>query len=262
MEVEEPTASATTGSACLPRVRSRRCRPGAEYDYDGDTDTLGTTPRSTHTDTDAAADLETLRVGTPRPEERCVVAPFNRPTGPPGLIPPTNAVAVFSESVGHAAAKLISAQLFRRFQDASTIERERLAQPEAVSDDVEGALWERIRQRRLAQTQALKDQAVTDTARRGSVFQCLEYCPDSPTEGGRFQTRPAMTPKKVEKIEMGRQPERASESTERQSGCSKSAQKRRSQSRGRDQVDTKKGKMEAGDMGDKMRKVKVGIDWP
>ena len=63
MDVEEATAT-DTGT-----FTSQVTRPGAEYEDDGGESTPGIIkPRSTHTDTDAAADLDTLQVGTPHPE--------------------------------------------------------------------------------------------------------------------------------------------------------------------------------------------------
>ena len=66
------------------------------------------------------------------------------------------------------------------------------------------------------------------------------------------------------KVERGRQPGRGSETSEKQTGRSQSRQKRRSTSRGCDQVDYKKGKTDGGSegtMGGKDWKIKVGIDW-
>ena len=70
-----------------------------------------------------------------------------------------------------------------------------------------------------------------------------------------------MTPRK---IQWGRQPSRGSKTSEKQTSRSLSGQKRRSASRGRDQVDPKKGKTDTGTAGaadGRDRKVLVGIDW-
>ena len=102
---------------------------------------------------------------------------------------------------------------------------------------------------------------VVNTAGRESVFRRLGGWPDSPTEGEKFRVRLEMTPRKIER---GRQPGRGSETSEKQTGRSLLGQKRRSASRGRDEVDPKKGKTDGGLEGAKSgkdRKVKVGIDW-
>ena len=70
-----------------------------------------------------------------------------------------------------------------------------------------------------------------------------------------------MTPRKIER---GRQPGRGSEVSEKPASRSQSGHKRRSASRGRDEVDSKKGKKDGGSVGataGKDRKVMVGIDW-
>ena len=60
MDVEEPTApdAGVAGSQVGQQ-------PGAEYEFDGEESTPGATPQSTHTDTNAATEFDTLRVGTP-----------------------------------------------------------------------------------------------------------------------------------------------------------------------------------------------------
>ena len=69
MDVEE-AVTADTGTF-MSRVSADHHRPTAEYEVDEDTP--GFMPRSTHTDTNAAADLDTLQVGTPHPEYRHMV---------------------------------------------------------------------------------------------------------------------------------------------------------------------------------------------
>ena len=70
-----------------------------------------------------------------------------------------------------------------------------------------------------------------------------------------------MTPRKIER---GRQPGRGSEVSEKPASRSQSGHKRRSASRGCDEVDSKKGKKDGESVGataGKDRKVLVGIDW-
>ena len=70
-----------------------------------------------------------------------------------------------------------------------------------------------------------------------------------------------MTPRKVERR---RQPGRGSKTSDRPGSRSQSGQKRRSTSRARDEVDSKKGKTDTGSVGatgGKDRRVTVGIDW-
>ena len=211
MDVEEaPAADTGTSTSRVSR------RPGAEYEVDGGESTPGITPRSTHTDTDAAADLDTLQVGTPHPEYHHVV-PSDEPRNVFGTVSQTDPVAAFTMSVGQVTAKLVSAQIFGRFQDTTTMGRERPAQSADVTDDAERALRERILQRRLAQAQ------LPEGAKRESVFQRL----GGRAGEGQLQVWPEMTPRKVER---GRQPGRGSDMSDRPASCSQSGQKRRSTS--------------------------------
>ena len=250
METEGPTASDTRAPA--PRVCSEACprQPGAEYESgDGD---------GTHTDTDAAMEFDTLRVGTPHPEHRHVALPFVGLQDTCGMAPLTDPLAASSQSVGHATARLVTAQMFGRFQDPITAGLER---PADVSDDAERALRERIQQRLLAQVQNQQSREVAPTAGRGSIFQRLGGQPGSPAGEENFQVRPEMTPCKIER---GRQPGRGSNVSERPASRSQLGQKRRSASRGRDQVDSKKekkdGRLVSATAG-KDQKVVTGIDW-
>ena len=68
MDVEEATATDTGMVTSRVSAAGNHHWPGAEYEVNPGESTLGITPRSTHTDTDTAADLDTLQVGTPQPE--------------------------------------------------------------------------------------------------------------------------------------------------------------------------------------------------
>ena len=136
-----------------------------------------------------------------------------------------------------------------------------MERPADVSDDAERALREQIQQRRLVQAQSQRSREATPTAGRGSVFQQLGGRPDSPAGEENFQVRPEMTPRKIER---GRQHGRGSDVPKKPASRSQLGQKRRSASRGRDQVDSKKEKKDGGPVGataGKDRKVIVGIDW-
>ena len=245
MDVEEaPTADTGTSTSRVSH------RPGAEYKVDGGESTPGITPRSTHTDTDAAADLDTLQVGTHHPEYHHVV-PSDEPRNVFGTVSQTDPVAAFTMSVGQVTAKLVSAQIFGRFRDTMTTGRERPAQSADVTDDAERALRERILQQQLAQAQ------LPEGAKRESVFQRL----GGRAGEGQLQVWPEMTPQKVER---GRQPGRGSDMSNRPASCSQSGQKRRSTSQARDGVDSKKGKTDPGPVGasgGKDQRVLVSIDW-
>ena len=67
MDVEEPAASDAGASMFRVNPNGHHRQPGAEYELGGGECTPGITPRSTHTDTDAAAEFDTLQVGTPHP---------------------------------------------------------------------------------------------------------------------------------------------------------------------------------------------------
>ena len=169
-------------------------------------------------------------------------------------------MAAFTQTLGQATAKLVTAQIFGQFKDATTTGWERPAHTADVSDDAERALQERIQPRQVAQAQPVPGRAVAATAGRGSVFQWLGEWPGSPAEGNRFQVRPEMTPRKIER---GRQPGQGSGTSEKMASHSQSGQKRRSASRGCNEVDAKKGKTDgglAGATGCKEKRVSVGID--
>ena len=227
-------------------------RPDAEYE--SGVSTLGDTPWSTHTDTDAATEFDTLRVGTPHPEHRHFAPPSAMLREPCGKSALTGPLAAFSESVGQAAAKLVTTQVFGQFHDPAAAG---LPRPAAVSDEAERALRERFHQRRLAQAKTQRSQQAASTARSGSVFQRL----GAPVQEESFQVRPEMTPRKVDR---GRQQGRSSAAPDKPASRSQSGQKRRSGSRGREEVDPKKGKKDGGPVGataGKDKRVGTGIDW-
>ena len=252
MDTAEATATGT--GAPPPRAYSVGHRPEAEYESGDGGGTPGFTPRSTHTDTDAATEFDTLRVGTPHPEHRHVALPtaaLREPCEEPAL---TDPLAAFSQSVGQAAARLVTTQMFGRFHDPATASLQR---PAAVSDEAEKALREWFHQRRLAQAQTQRSREATSTAGRGSVFQRL----GAPVQDERFQIRPEMTPRRVER---GRQQGRGPAAPDKPASRSQSGQKRRSASRGRDEVDPKKEKRDGGPVGataGKDKRVGTGINW-
>ena len=195
---------------------------------------------------------------TPHPEHHHVILPSVELRDTCGTAPLTDPLAAFSQSVGQATARLVTAQMFGRFRDPVTTGMER---PAEVSDDVEKAIWERIQQRRLAQAQPQRGWEVAPTTSHGSVFQRLGGRPGSPAGEEKFQVQPEMTPRKIER---GRQPGRGSDVSEKPASRSQLGHKRRSASQGRDQVDSKKEKKDGGSVGataGKDRKVAVGIDW-
>ena len=251
-DMDTAEAAATGTGAPPPRARAVARRPEAEYESGDGDDTPGITPRSTHTDTDAATEFDTLRVGTPHPEHRHVALPTDELREPPGGPALADPVAAFSDSIGQAAARFVTTQLYGRFRDPVTAGLQR---PEAVSDEAEKALRERFHQRRLAQAQNQRQAA--STAGRGTVFQRL----GAPVQDDNFQVRPEMTPRKVER---GRQQGRGPVASDKPASRSQSGQKRRSASRGRDEVDPKKEKKDSGQDGataGKDRRVGTGIDW-
>ena len=136
-----------------------------------------------------------------------------------------------------------------------------MARPADISDEAERALRERIQQRQLAQAQPQRGRQAAPTGGRTSVFQRLGGRPDPPAGGDRFQERPEMTPRKVER---GRAPGRGSDASEKPASHSQSGHMRRSASRGSDDCDSKRGKRDSGPVGavaGKDRKVVTGIDW-
>ena len=156
--------------------------------------------------------------------------------------------------MGQAAAELVTTQMFGRFHDPVTTG---LPRPAAVSDEAERALRERFHQRRLAQAQNQRSREAASTAGRGSVFQRL----GAPVQEESFQIRPEMTPRKIER---GRQQGHGSATPDKSAGRSQLGQKRRSASRGRDEVDSKKEKKDGGSVGataGKDKRVGTGIDW-
>ena len=60
MDVEEPAALDTRTSVFRVGTDGRHHRPGEEYELAGGDSTPGITPRSTHTDTNAATEFDTL----------------------------------------------------------------------------------------------------------------------------------------------------------------------------------------------------------
>ena len=132
---------------------------------------------------------------------------------------------------------------------AATEILERFAHPPLVDDVADATIWECFQQRRATASQSTP--ASTEASGRISAFDRLGHRARTPQKEDQWAPRPKMTPRKVER---GHQ----SSHTAGQEPPHSTSQKRCSQSRLQDEVDSKKGCTE----GDgRSSKVQVGIDW-
>ena len=126
---------------------------------------------------------------------------------------------------------------------------ERFAHPPPVDDVADAAIWECFQQQRATAPQSTP--ADTEASSWISAFDQLGHQAQSPQKEDQWAPRPEMTPQKVER---GCQ----SSHTAGQEPPRSTSQKRHSQSRPRDEVDSKKGCTEGNG---RSSKVQVGIDW-
>ena len=221
-----------------PANTRRRCFcPPATYSIQTTQGQALGLPRSTHTDTDTAMEMGGLSMAPGGPDTRHVHPRAQAPIAPGSLSTPELA-AIVARGVAAAATEIL----------------ERYARPpnEAecppVNQAADAALREHLQRRLKASPWTTpSSQPISE---RVSVFNQLGHRAQNTHEEDEWTPCPEMTPRKVQ---CGHQPERDQDSSSRPP-----SQKRRSQSRPREQANAKKGQM---DNEQRPSKIQVGIDW-
>ena len=204
--------------------------PEATYSYSMVDQTPGS-PRSIHTNTDVAMEMGGLTMSSGRPDTRKV----------------TPWVEVPHESTRILSAPDLVTSITKGMTTVATEILERFAHPPPVDDATDTTLQECFQQWRAVASQPAP--SGTEASSHQSTFDQLGHWVQSPRKDDLWAPRPEMTPQKVE---------RGCQQNQDQEPLRSTSQKRHSQSRSRDKVDSKKGCTE----GDgRSNKVQVGIDW-
>ena len=226
MEVDERASGKAGGTQCP------YCHPEATYSYSM-ADQTPSSPHSIHTDTDMAMEMGGLGMSSSRTETHRVMPWAEPPQKQTRMLSAPGLVSSITKGMTAAVAEIL----------------ERFAHPPPVDDVADTAIWECFQQQRAAASQLTP--ASVEASSWVSAFDRLGYRAQTPQKEDQWAPRPKMTPQKVERgcqasRMAGQEPPRST------------SQKRQSQSRPRDEVDSKKGCTE-GDR--RSSKVQVGIDW-
>ena len=239
MEVESRLSGRASDTSIAP-LSNTRCtyqRLPVTYSF-GSAETPGS-PRSTHTDTDTAMEMGGLSMAPRGPDLHHIT--------PRASIPPA--------TQGTMSTPDLAATVTRGVVAATTEILERFTRPPHVNEadrpPVDLAAYTAVQecfQRRLATIPRATptEQATTG---RTSAFDQLGHRTPTSQEESKWVTHPEMTP---HKIDHGWQPHKEQETQRAVS------QKRRSQSRPRDEADPKKGRTESEG---KPSKIQASIDW-
>ena len=233
MEIDE-RAPGKTGGAHMAASTSTwhpYHHPEATYSHPRP-DQTPVSPCSIHTNTDIAMEMGGLGMSSDRSETHRVV-PWME--------------ALLKQARMMSAPDLVSS-ITKGMTAAATEILERFTRPPPVDDVADAAIWEHFQQRRAAAMQLTP--AGAESSSRVSAFDRLGHRAQTHQEE-EWEPRPEMTPWRVER---GCQ---SSCMTGSEPPCSTS-QKRHSQSRPRDEGESKKGHME----GDgRSNRVQVRINW-
>ena len=212
-------------------------RPPATYSMQtSQGQTLGL-PRSTHTDTDMAMEMGGLSMAPGGPDSHHVL-PREKALTAPGSMSTPELAATVARGVAAAATQILE----RYARPPNEAERPPV-------DQVADAALRECLQRRLKGSPWTTPSS-QPASERVSVFDRLGHRMQDTQKEDKWAPRPEMTPRKVER---GRQPGRDQDSSSRLP-----SQKRRSQSRPREEASAKKGRTD-GD--NRLGKMQVGIDW-
>ena len=212
-------------------------RPPATYLIQStQSQTLGS-PWSTHTDTDTAMEMGGLSMAPGGPDTRHVPPRAKAPTAPGSMSTPELATTV-ARGVEAAATEILEWYAWPPNK----------AECPPVDQAADTALRECL-QRHL-KASPWTTPGSQPASKRVSVFDQLGHRVQDTQKEDELAPHPEMTPRKVER---GHQPGREQDSSSRPP-----SQKRRSQSRPRDEVNAKKGQT---DSEHRPSKIQVGIDW-
>ena len=191
-------------------------------------------PHSIHTDTDMAMGMRGLGMGTSR-SETCRVMPQ---------------MEALPEQTRMLSAPDLVSSLTKGMMEAATQILEKFTHPPLVDDAVDATIREHFQQRRAVSTRIIPAGMESSTG-QVSAFDRLGHWVQTPQKEEEWEPRPEMTPRKVDR---GHQSSHTAGSEPPHS----TSQKRRSQSRPRDEGEPKKGHTKNEGLSSK---VQVGIDW-
>ena len=233
-----PPGGASDARMAPPANTWHHCyRPPATYSIQAtQTRTLGP-PRSTHTDTDMAMEMGGLSM-VPGGPDTCCVAPRAKALTAPGSMSTPELATTVARGVAAAATEIL--EWYARPPNE--------AEHPPVDQAADAALREHL-QRHL-KASPWTTPGSQPASERISVFNRLGHREQDTQKEDKWAPCPEMTPRKVEH---GRQPGREQDSSSRPL-----SQKRRSQSRPRDEANAKKGRM---DNEQRPSEIQVGIDW-
>ena len=215
----------------------RYYRPPATYSLQtSQGQTLGS-PRSTHTDTDTAMEMGGLSMAPGGPDTHHVPPRAKAPTAP-GSMSTLESAATVACGVAAAATQILEwyAQPPNEAERPPVDQVADAALRECLQIRLKGSPW--------------TTPSSQPASERVSVFERLGHRTQDTQKEGEWAPHPEMTPRKVER---GCQPGRDQDSSSRPP-----SQKRRSQSRPREEASAKKGWTD-GD--NRPGKTQVGIDW-
>ena len=229
-----------TGDArvATPASAGHHCYcPPATYSMQTTQGQTPESPRSTHTDTDMAMEMGGLSMAPGGPDLRRVPPTAKAPTAPGSMSTPELAATV-ARGITAAATQILE----RYARPPNEAERP------PVDQVADAALRECLQ--RCLKASPWTTPGSQPVSERVLVFDQLGHRAQDTQKEDEWAPRPEMTPRKVEH---GRQPGRDQDSSSRPP-----SQKRRSQSRPRDEASAKKGRT---DSDHRPGKIQVGIDW-
>ena len=232
-----PGGTGDTRVATPASAGRRYYRPPATYSMQTSQGQTSGSPWSTHTDTDTAMEMGGLSMAPGGPDTHHVPPRAKAPTAP-GSMSTLELAAMVARGVAAATTQILE----RYTQPPNEAERP------PVDQAADAALWERL-QRRLKGS-PWTTPGSQPASERVSVFDRLGHWMQDTQKEDEWAPHPEMTPRKVER---GCQPGRDQDSSSRPP-----SQKRRSQSRPREEVSAKKGWTDSDNC---PGKIQVGIDW-
>ena len=239
MEVESHLSGRACDTSMAPLRNTRhtyQCLP-ATYSFSS-TETPGS-PRSTHMDTDTAMEMGGLSMAPRGPDLHHVTPKASVPPAAKGTMSTPDLAATFARGIATTATEILE-----RFTWPPQVNE---ADCPPVDLAANAAIWEHFKRHLAATPQATPTgQAATG---RTSAFDRFGHCTPTSQEEIKWVPRLEMTPRK---IEHRWQPRKEQESERAVS------QKRRSQSRPRNEADPKKGRTESKG---KPSKIQPSIDW-
>ena len=232
-----PGGASDARVATLASARHHWYRPPATYSMQtSQGQTLGS-PRSTHTDTDTAMEMDGLTMAPGGPDT-CHVPPRAKAPTATGSMSTPELAATVARGVTTAAT-----QILQRYTRPPNETKRPPVDPVA-----DAALRERLQ--RCLKASPWTTPGSQPVSERVSVFDQLGHRMQDTQKEDEWAPRPEMTPRKAER---GRQPGRDQDSSSRPL-----SQKRRSQSCPREEASAKKGRT---DSDNRPGKIQVGIDW-